>query len=775
MTIKTRILLAIISIGVIPLLCASAIISYSTSGQINVALHDAVSAKLVAVREMKKDQLNSFFDDLKTIVQSFGNNEQVVVATGYMVKSFNVQAKADDAERGSIQAFYGGDYLNRYKEQDPSVSSDSANALFSSLDGAAMFYQARYIGQNPHPIGSKQELMAAKKKGKFQQRYELYHGQYHDMFKQFQERFGFDDILLVSNEGRVVYSVVKNIDYATSLKDGALASSALGDAWQQSLSAEAGQIYLTDLSSYTPAYGAPTAFMSLPIFENGKRAGVLVFQVPLARMTSVMTSDKKWSEVGLGETGEVLLVGSDSRLRTDSRLLLESRDKYLQAIETTGWQDSMAEIGSRNTGVGLQKISSDSLQQALNGSTGIMLAQGYYGEEVLSAYTPLQVMGQKWALISEISSAEAFADEERILTAIAESSVIVIVVALLVAVAFGLLVSRLLINPLRELVDSFNEIAEGEGDLSIQLESAKRKDEIGDLSTAFNTFVKNIRSVVVEVTRTSAELAQVAANLQQSTGETSSSMGHQRQMTHSIASAMTEFAASIDEVARGSHETLGAMNQADEVTLSGSDSAQRSASEIDQLVGDTRQSAGSIARLSDEIDQISDILEVINGIAGQTSLLALNAAIEAARAGDQGRGFAVVADEVRLLSSRTQTATVDIQDKMEQLRATADESVSRVNSSMDNAERGIDLVNKTATELDQIRQLVGEVRSMHSQIASAVTEQQGAIKEIEQNVVEIDSLSETTLGGTEQAALSTEELRAMSERLRDLVGRFKTG
>ena len=775
MTIKTRILLAIVSIGIIPLLCASAVISYSTSGQINEALNDAASAKLVAVREMKKDQIVSYFNDLETLVRSIASDELTVAATGYLAKSFNLQIEADADEQASLATFYQATYLQRLKEQNPSLTKAQVTPLQAALDSPAQFYQARYISQNPHPLGAKQRLSQADKKGKFNARYDLYHGQYHTDLEKVQQEFGFPDLLLIDPAGRVIYSVVKNIDYAVALQEGPLASSGLADAWQKSSRAAKGEVFLTDVAAYAPTYGSPAAFMSSPVYDGEQAVGTLVIQLPLPRVTRVMTSDKKWADVGLGQTGEVYLVGSDNRLRTEGRLLLEDRERYFAALKTNGWQDNIEQIANRSTGVTLQRIDSQSVAQALRGESGVMLSDGYYGKPVLSAYTPLDIKDQRWALISEISTDEVFAHEARILTGIAQNSAIVIMVALVVAVLFGVLVSRLLVNPIRELVCSFQALAEGDGDLSIRLDSARRKDEIGELSSAFNTFIANIRAVVVEVCSTATNLTQVANNLKQNAGAMSSSMGKQRLMSQSIASAMTEFSASIDDVARGSNETLETMHVAGQATHTGADSAQKSVTEIGQLVRYSGESADSITRLSAEIDQISGILDVINGIAEQTSLLALNAAIEAARAGERGRGFAVVADEVRLLSSRTQSATVDIKEKMGQLRRTADESVNGARGSLENAERSISLVNQTACELEQILKLVKEVESMHSQIASGVTQQQDAIREIEQNVIEIDGLSEQTLDGTQQSANSTDELQAMAVKLRDLVGRFKTG
>ncbi|NRA55545.1 MAG: methyl-accepting chemotaxis protein [Gammaproteobacteria bacterium] len=774
MTIKTRILLAIISIGILPLLGASLIIGYSISDQISTTLNGTVSAKLVAVREMKKSQLVNYFHDLEILVASISSEDLTVKATGYLSKSFNLDIQADEVEQQSLSEFYNQAYLQRAQALDPSLKPAQVTSVLAALDPAASFYQARYISQNENPLDSKHALIQAKKKGRFNARYDIYHSEYHPELTKIQQEFGFPDVLLVNAVGRVVYSVVKNIDYGTSLEQGALADTGLAKAWRKAINGAQGEVFLTDLASYLPSYGAPAGFMSAPVYEQGKMIGALVVQLPLARVTRIMTSSSKWSDVGLGQTGEVYLVGADQRLRSEARLLIEDISLYLEKIATTGWQDKIATIQNRNTGVTLQKSVASSVTKALAGETGVVLTDGYYGEQVLSAYTPLNIKDQHWALISEISEQEAFADKQQILKNLATDSAIVIIVALVVATLFGILISRLLVNPIQQLVSSFEEIAQGDGDLSIVLASAARKDEIGELSRAFNTFIASIRGVVSQVITTATELTLVAANLQQSVDNTSSSMGKQRLMTNTIASAMTEFSASIDEVARGSNDTLATMNNAGQATVKGASSAQKSVVEIDQLAQGTSESTSSIARLSTEIDQISEVLDVINGIAEQTSLLALNAAIEAARAGEQGRGFAVVADEVRTLSSRTQSATVDIKEKMVQLRSAADESVSRANSSLDNAKHGIALVNQTASELELILSLVSEVETMHSHIASAVTQQQSAIREIEQNVIEIDGLSEMTLSGTEQAAKSTQELQQMAVKLRDLVGHFKT-
>jgi len=774
MKIKTRILLAIIGIGVLPILGATAVISYSISERMNTALYDQVAAKLVAVREMKRDQLNSYIDNLKTITQSIAMNSHTITAMRDFSNGFDLFAEPDEQEQKSIGDYYQDTYANHYRQLDSDLKPETVTAYSSSLDKPALFYQSHYISQNTNPLGSKQLLNQAAKKGKFAARYDMYHATYHPDLRQVQKEFGFYDLFLINNDGRVVYSVFKEPDFAMSLTNSPLKNSGLAKAWNAVREANAGTVFLTDFEAYLPSYGSPAAFMAIPIFDGSNRIGSLIVQVSQAQITTVMTSNKQWEKVGLGKTGEAYLLGADKRLRSESRGILESPASYLTLIAKNGWQDHLTAMQQRKSAVGIQRDNSEAASLGLSGQSGVITTSSSTSREVIAAYAPINLMDVNWAIISEISIDEAFAEKQQILSSIAKNTTVITLVVLVIAVLFGLTMARRLINPLRELVDSFQELAKGEGDLTVQLASAKRNDEIGELSQAFNLFIANIRSVVIDVSGAAKQLASVSNELQKQTNDVLGGISGQRGMTQTIASAMTEFAASIDEVARSSHETYNAMSVADQVTLSGSGNAKRSAVEIEKLALETTESAQSMSYLSSQIDEISSVLDVINGIASQTSLLALNAAIEAARAGELGRGFAVVADEVRSLSSRTQNATIDIQRKIEVLRSAADESVSRVNSAKSNADKGIQLVQQTATEIEQIRQLVTDVQTMHAQITTALSQQQSTVKEMEANVTDIHSLSETTEERTEGSALQAKELQALSARLSELVSRFHT-
>lgn len=506
MKIKTRILLAIIGIGVLPLISATGVISYSISERMDSALYDQVAAKLVAVREMKHDQLGSYFDNLKTITQSIAMNSHTITAMRDFSNGFDLFAEPDEQEQKSISDYYKDTYLGHYRQLDPTIKPEIVTSYFSGLDKPALFYQSHYISQNTNPLGSKQLLNQAAKKGN----YDMYHAAYHPDLRQVQKEFGFYDLFLVNNDGRVVYSVFKESDFAMSLTNSQLKDSGIAKAWNAVRFANAGTVFLTDFEAYLPSYGAPAAFMALPIFDGDNRLGSLVVQVSQAQITTLMTNNKQWEKVGLGKTGEAYLLGADKRLRSESRGILEAPANYLTLIAKNSWQDRINDIRQRKSAVALQRDNSEAASLALSGKTGVIITSGAAGDDVVAAYAPMKLMGLNWAVISEISTAEAFADKQQILSSIAKNTIVIALIVLVIAVLFGLTMAHRLINPLRELVDSFQELAKGEGDLNVQLASAKRTDEIGELSRAFNSFIANIRGVVIEVSDAATQLASVS-------------------------------------------------------------------------------------------------------------------------------------------------------------------------------------------------------------------------------------------------------------------------
>jgi methyl-accepting chemotaxis protein len=243
--------------------------------------------------------------------------------------------------------------------------------------------------------------------------------------------------------------------------------------------------------------------------------------------------------------------------------------------------------------------------------------------------------------------------------------------------------------------------------------------------------------------------------------------------TGQVATAITELAASSDEVANTAKQGAEATRIADKDTKAGTRIVNEAVSTITELADNLVSASSVINSLDQDSESIGSVLAVIQGIAEQTNLLALNAAIEAARAGEQGRGFAVVADEVRTLAARTQGATQEIKDIIDQLQARSKEAVKVMDEGCTMANVGLDKAVSAGEALANIESKVADIDNMNAMIAAASQEQCAVAEEVNQSVVRISSLTEQTQDGTKQTSESSEHLLALSKELQGLASQFK--
>ncbi|MBF0301487.1 MAG: methyl-accepting chemotaxis protein [Desulfamplus sp.] len=362
-----------------------------------------------------------------------------------------------------------------------------------------------------------------------------------------------------------------------------------------------------------------------------------------------------------------------------------------------------------------------------------------------------------------------------------------IVGAFVVSVVLAFIIIISIVKPIRSTVTMLKDISEGEGDLTRRLDDS-RHDETGEMSRWFNLFINKIQNIVIDITQYFQGLASASTELMAISEQTASSvkiMAEQASSvaadaetaginTHAVSTTMVETSSSLNSVAAATEEmsaTIGEVAANAERARVVGEQASKRASDITRLMETLGQAAKEIGQVTETITEISS----------QTNLLALNATIEAARAGEAGKGFAVVANEIKALALQTSGATEDIKSKINGVQNSASNAVNdmvKVNSVIQEMEQ---IISSIAAAIEEQAAVTRDLSDNISRASAGVqdsadrmSETDKASNEISRKINQLSlGLSELRQGG-EQVHSSAAEMSILAEKLRHLVGQFKT-
>jgi methyl-accepting chemotaxis protein len=689
---------------------ATGLISYNVATS---SLTNEMKHEIVAIQEARKTALKTYLEGLESDLNSISSNDMTIQG---------------------LTAFEEGWDAFSNPEQD---------------------LKDLYINTNPHPVGEKEKLDAAEDGSS----YSKAHAHYHPWLRTYLQHKGFYDIFLINHEGKLVYSVFKEDDFANNILADEWKDTGLGRVTRAVLdNFKAGQIAFENFATYSSSANEPASFIASPIFdEAGEKHGVLVFQIPMAHINKIMNASS-----GMGETGESYIVNSQKFMNSDSRLSTTPT-----ALKT--------------------KVDTEAVNKALNGESGSLIQENYNGNSVFAAYAPLDFGGQRWAIIAEKSTEEAVGAMSSKMATYISLSVVVLII--LVSILGFFSVKKIV----HDVVRSGHILQQAaQGNLNVRVMNLDRTDEIGDLQQAINKLLDRVeaftreagaalkyaakdeffRTILPEgMVGSFARRAEIVNNgLTAMDNKTSTfeknaaAMGHNiRSVVQTVLSTVTQMQASAESMSLTAQNTSVQSNTVESVAAATeefsasisevSTQVNRSAELSQTAVQRTQVADQTIHTLSQAADRINQVVSLINDIADQTNLLALNATIEAARAGEAGKGFAVVAGEVKSLSNQTAKATQEI--------------VSQINAMQSATNDAVAAINEVSTIIVEVEQAGAVIADAVEQQRSAVTEISASVQEGVRGVSTVAEIIGDVAEGANSTSAASDEITAASSDLQE--------
>ena len=365
---------------------------------------------------------------------------------------------------------------------------------------------------------------------------------------------------------------------------------------------------------------------------------------------------------------------------------------------------------------------------------------------------------------------------------------IITVIGLLVSLLFGFLVRRSITAPVNDLVDMSKDIAQGEGDLTKRI-MVTGKDELGELSTWFNMFLKRLNNMVSEIKKhaaninvSSQEMALGNQDLSNRTNQQSSSLEETAtamEEINSIVQNNAEDAKNANEITQKAQKSV--VDSRTELLDAVNNSIEMNQDMLQNLQSTNKDVVSAMEEIMESSKKIEGIITLMNDIAFQTNLLALNASVEAARAGEHGKGFAVVASEVRKLAHRSSKASTEIGVLIQT-------SLGHINSGRNlvkDGEEGMDemrtkietmlnnLKSESDSNLNGILTSVKEVSEVMENIKVASEEQAEGVDQINKSIADMDRITQENSALVEQNTTASQHMAQEAEKLQKLLNTFK--
>ncbi|OPA86850.1 methyl-accepting chemotaxis protein [Pseudomonas fluorescens] len=491
----------------------------------------------------------------------------------------------------------------------------------------------------------------------------------------------------------------------------------------------------------------------MPSIENIHDSAALVATVRLESLRMVSTDESRVRDTS---RGLITRTGSELQALLDRHEALLSNDEERELLKTLKRNVAtyLAIVGQMTA-----LVDKDQQQDALDLLVSRLAPQGTILSQSLEG---LIAFNQNGVETAADSAAQTYANAQWIVG-------LIIVIALLATLLLAWLLTRSITAPIGQALSVARTIAAGDLSQPIKVQG---NDEPAQLLGALASMQAQLQSTIRGISESAQQLASAAEEMSSVMDQSTRGLQAQNDEIEQAATAVNQMSAAVDEVAGNAVSSAEASQASDEDSKHGHYQISETISSIQNLVDEVLGASNKAEGLAVQAQDISKVLEVIRGIAGQTNLLALNAAIEAARAGEAGRGFAVVADEVRSLAQRTQDSTEEIEQMISAIQQGTQDTVDALNSSAEHAGQTLQRANGAGNALEKITAAISQISQRNLVIASAAEQQALVAREVDRSLVNIRDLSTQTAAGATQTCAASQELSRLAVDLNGLVTRF---
>ncbi|MGI8387541.1 methyl-accepting chemotaxis protein [Robertmurraya sp. P23] len=468
----------------------------------------------------------------------------------------------------------------------------------------------------------------------------------------------------------------------------------------------------------------------------------------------------------------------------------QTKDQILQEIEAISKENEAIskQISKMNIAANVQEKNKEliKLDSQLVGiaSNMIMLVYQNKNEDAYNVYIdkikPIRDQySQTLADIQLLNSSNAkaiYEGDKVIVNSVYRLQIIIFIVAQILTVLIGILISRMIVNPIKQM-QSLLAKAEN-GDFTVQ-GTYVSKDELGMLTSSFNNMIRAVRNIIQTVSSTSHQIAASSEQLKSSAEENTNASQHisytvqvltdgaQNQVSgvDSTNDTILEMTKSTESISENADKVLTNTQLTEEMSIQGKQSIEKVSSQMESINKTVYLLSEAFSSLKGRLYEIGNITGVITGIADQTNLLALNAAIEAARAGEQGKGFAVVADEVRKLAEQSAQSAKAISTLINFIQSDTEQTMETVTYATSEVKEGLIVVQEAGSIFNNIEESIRGVVLQINDVTNSVRYLIKGINDISCSISGVKQIAEETASSSQSVSAATEEQFASMQEI----------